>query len=164
MGRFQTKEKRHHRSVHSLSLAAVSSIKLKQKQNTRGSYTFMDMYTHTHMRGSSTHKQAANSFSTLPDKLLDGCCYCVKLHTHRQTHRRAEFNCAASRKCHISGRVRRFFLLRRQEQIRKWTSDGKEVTTQQQMRDDRSSLFLMSYVIFYFGSKIKIDTSKSPYL
>lgn len=48
----------------------------------------MGMYTHTHTHtcgAAHTHKQAANSFSTLPDKLLDGCCYCVNLHTDRHT-------------------------------------------------------------------------------
>lgn len=96
-------------STLSLSLCSLF-YKIKTKTKHTGLlYFYGHVHTHTHAGQQHTHTQAANSFSTLPDKLLDGCCYCVKLHTHRQTHAHAEFNCAASRKCHISGRVRRFF-------------------------------------------------------
>lgn len=100
-------------------LYSLSSIKLKQKQNTRGSYTFMGMlHTHTHMRG-STHTQASSKLFFYSPRQTTGWMLLLCKSTHRQTHTHAEFNCAASRKCHISGRVRR------QEQRRKWTSDGK---------------------------------------
>jgi hypothetical protein len=94
-----------------LSLFCSLFYKIKTKTKHTGLlyfYGHVHTHTHTHMRG-STHTQASSKLFFYSPRQTTGWMLLLCKSTHRQTHTHAEFNCAASRKCHISGRVRLAF-------------------------------------------------------
>jgi hypothetical protein len=92
-----------------LSLLYSLFYKIKTKTKHTGLlYFYGHVHTHTHMRG-STHTQASSKLFFYSPRQTTGWMLLLCKSTHRQTHTHAEFNCAASRKCHISGRVRLAF-------------------------------------------------------